>query len=204
MQVLEDDDRGRVADQVGQDGQAGVQPLDRAARRVGEGRQLLLVDPGRPSMASSSTSYGRDSEPGSAWPTSTTAVPSGTVASSSCTSRVLPMPGSPAMSATAGLARRRELRQPAQLAVPPDHHRAGAAARGSHGARVPVGCRGPPASGLGGRCRGPPGGGEQALLVGLGDQLALAVVELGQLQFRVEIHFLAPFRCLGDDSILGR
>ena len=81
--------------------QAGVQALDRAAGRVGQRGQQLLVDLGAAVDGVQQHLVRRASEPGSAWPTSTT-VSAGTVASSSCTSRVLPMPGSPAMIATAG------------------------------------------------------------------------------------------------------
>jgi hypothetical protein len=138
VQILEDDDRRRVPDQLGQQRQPGVQPLDRTAPRVGERRQLLLVDlrppvdgvqqhlvrPGQRTglgVADQDHGPGRDGRQ--------QLVDQAGLADARLTrderDRRLPRRGEP--------------RQPAQLAVAPDHHRAGTAAEGSHAARLPVG-----------------------------------------------------------------
>jgi hypothetical protein len=48
------------------------------------------------------------------------------------------------------------------------------------------------------------GGGEQPVLVSLGDQFPLTLVELGQLQFWVEEHLGLRIARSVDDSILIR
>ena len=154
---------------------------------------------GRPSMASRSTSYGRDSEPGSAWPTSTT-VSAGTVASSSCTSRVFPMPGSPAMIATAGSRaeascanRRSSLSRPIITGLAPPRM-----VRTTPGYRWAV--RGRP--GLSGPGGSGAGAGEQAPPVGLGDQLTVTVVRQNQQQCPGASTWLVSLST-ADGSIVG-
>ena len=106
MQVLEHQHRGRVADDAGHDVQAGVQPLDRAEAGIDERGDLGVDARGAAQPAGcvdgvQQEFVGRASEPGSAWPTSTT-VSGGRVSRNSWVSRVLPMPGSPPMIATCG------------------------------------------------------------------------------------------------------
>ena len=73
--------------------------------------------------ASRNSSIGRPTVPGSAWPASTS-VPGGALATSSCTSRVLPMPASPAIRAIVGHRRGAEERaQPPEVGLPADHDR---------------------------------------------------------------------------------
>ncbi len=204
VQVLEDDDRGRVADQVGQDGEAGVQPLDRAAPRVGQRRQLLLVD----LRAAVDGVQEHLVRPGQRAGLGLTDQHHGLRRHGR--QQLVHQPGL----ADARLARderdrrltrRSELRQSAQLALPPDHHRAGTAADGSHDARVPVGCprTTTPFLATAGRA-GHAGAGEQVAAVGLGDQLTVAFVRQGQHQIRVHQHGLSPCQPLMDPSSVGK
>ena len=110
--------------------------------------ELGLVDAAsRPSKADSSSSNGRPSEPGSACPTSTTVV------RRQHREQLLHQPGLADARLAGeqrhpGVGRGDELRQPAQLVLTPDHHRAGpvdgppaARSRGalSHTKSVPTG-----------------------------------------------------------------
>ena len=103
VQVLEHDEPGAPVGQRAHEVDAGPDPL--------LGGQAL--GPSRPRRsrgcrsrrscpsASRNSSIGRPTVPGSAWPASTS-VPAGALATSSWTSRVLPMPASPAIRAIVG------------------------------------------------------------------------------------------------------
>ena len=118
VQVLEHDERGVAAGPVAQRphevdarphallGRAvGVAHGRREGREVGVGASSPASAPSAAaSTASRNSSIGRPTVPGSAWPASTR-VPPGARRTSSCTSRVLPMPASPDTRATDGTGR---------------------------------------------------------------------------------------------------
>ena len=108
MQVLEDHDRRSAADDVGRRARAAASsrvveraPADRRRAAQSATSRLVVGRAAASRRASRSSSKGRPRPPGSAWPASTR-VSSGRPATSSRTSRVLPMPASPPTSAMPG------------------------------------------------------------------------------------------------------
>ena len=125
VEVFEHDERGATGGEGPDEVDACPHPLLGGSARVLDHGCAARGGCSRRSLprASRNSSIGRPTVPGSAWPASTS-VPAGALATSSCTSRVLPMPASPAISATAGTDEvALQGTQPPQLGRATDHDR---------------------------------------------------------------------------------